>query len=92
MDWSPTRCRSSGDLERAERHAREDVPHAKTVWLRFGSWNAAIEAAGFEGRAAGWSAFNAPAASGVTCACGNPLLVETAEAVCGFCAAEVVAA
>jgi hypothetical protein len=33
-----------------EMSAREDLPHASTYWKRFGSWNAAIEAAGLTPR------------------------------------------
>ena len=51
-DWNSTQARDFlGDTERAQRftrlHADGRIPWHTTVVLAFGSWNAAIEAAGF---------------------------------------------
>lgn len=51
-DWGPSSARSRGDEARA---ARFEAAHGKWPWFtivvrRFGTWNAAIEAAGFSGR------------------------------------------
>lgn len=47
-DWSPALARAQGRPDRAERFKADGIyPYARTVTERFGSWNAAIEAAGF---------------------------------------------
>lgn len=52
-DWSPSSARHLGNPERAERFlsANGRWPWATKVHQRFGSWNAALEAAGFKPRA-----------------------------------------
>lgn len=53
-DWEPQQARLMNDETRAQRWLRENAagrwPSAHTTILRFGSWNAAIRAAGFEPR------------------------------------------
>jgi hypothetical protein len=54
-DWSPTQARINHDERRAAR-AEENIAAGKHPWAvsairAFGTWNAAIEAAGFEPRA-----------------------------------------
>jgi hypothetical protein len=55
LDWNPTRCRYLNDISRAERAEsllREGlIEWAATASRAFGSWNAAIEAAGYTPRA-----------------------------------------
>lgn len=53
-DWNPHHARILGDEERAQRYEREADrwPGFTSVFRRFGSWTAALEAAGFEGRSA----------------------------------------
>lgn len=49
LAWSPAQARrSSSDPEVVARFAGGDWPNAATVVRLFGSWNAAIEASGFE--------------------------------------------
>jgi transcriptional regulator with XRE-family HTH domain len=54
-DFYPSMCRRMGDehrARRAERHIREGyIPWFMSVVQVFGSWNAAIESAGFQPRA-----------------------------------------
>lgn len=59
-DWMPARARINNDEERARRFERADGywPCGETVHHRFGSWNAALKAAGFEPRAAHGGAGN----------------------------------
>lgn len=51
-DWNPFKARSMNDPERAERFEAADGhwPWMASVVEKFGSWNAAIEAAGFGAR------------------------------------------
>jgi hypothetical protein len=53
-DWAAALARDLGDEERARRYeAMTDVwPSHSTVFREFGSWNAAVEAAGFTPRPA----------------------------------------
>ena len=53
IDWSPSLARLRGFRERASRFDRGVWPYVTTVRGAFGSWNSAIEAAGFEPRAVG---------------------------------------
>lgn len=47
-DWNPSQAIALGHPEKAARFYEDNAwPHVNTVQLRFGSWNAAIEAAGF---------------------------------------------
>lgn len=61
VDWAPSHARSIGDEARAYRFESDGCwPWFTMAVLRFGSWNAAIEAAGFEpnertGAAKRWS-------------------------------------
>jgi hypothetical protein len=49
MDWAPAMARRSGRLDLIERASSAGVwPGVTTVQRHFGSWGAAIEAAGFE--------------------------------------------
>jgi hypothetical protein len=50
-DWDPYHARRLGDEARAARYEEGDWPHMGTAFNAFGSWNAAIEAAGFKARA-----------------------------------------
>jgi hypothetical protein len=52
-EWNPAMARRQGRPDRAERHAAGDWPFASTVVAYFGSWNAAIEAAGWRSRPPG---------------------------------------
>lgn len=54
-DWNPSLARGMGDAPRAERFIAADGrwPWFMTAVREFGSWNAAISAAGFEPRPAG---------------------------------------
>jgi hypothetical protein len=52
-DWNPAMARRQGRPDRAERHAAGDWPFASTVVRYFGSWGAAIEAAGWHSRPPG---------------------------------------
>jgi len=53
-DWAPARARANNDDERAIRWENDDRwPYATTVVAEFGTWNAGIEAAGFNSRFAG---------------------------------------
>jgi len=52
-DWNPALARRQGRPDRAERHAGGDWPFYSTVVLYFGSWSAAIEAAGWHSRPRG---------------------------------------
>lgn len=54
-DWDPTVASRLGDPERADRFrsAGGHWPSRNAVYRVFGSWNAAVRAAGFEPRAAG---------------------------------------
>jgi len=52
-DWNPAMARRQGRPDRAERHAAGDWPFASTVSRYFGSWSAAIEAAGWRSRPRG---------------------------------------
>jgi Homing endonuclease associated repeat len=48
-DWNPAQARAKGHTERAERFYRDgDYPRTSTVQTTWGSWNALIQAAGFE--------------------------------------------
>lgn len=47
-DWDPTKARKQGNEGRALRWERGTWPRSSQVIRRFGSWSAAIEAAGFE--------------------------------------------
>ena len=49
-DWRPATALRNGQPERAERFAQGLWPHASTVLKRFGRWNDAIYAAGYEPR------------------------------------------
>jgi Homing endonuclease associated repeat len=53
-DWNAWQSRALGDEERARRYeaGKGRWPCHQKVYQEFGSWNAAVEAAGFEGRAA----------------------------------------
>jgi DNA-binding MarR family transcriptional regulator len=57
LDWSPTEARKRGftvQADRAERLIAEGrIPWVTVAHNRFGSWNAALEASGFEPRAKG---------------------------------------
>lgn len=54
VDWNPPQARAIGHPEKAERFERDQAwPWVNTVQRYFGSWNAAIEAAGFEPRRTG---------------------------------------
>lgn len=61
-DWNPTQLSNFDDVERwerADRLIRERViPWFTSVVVRFGTWNAAIRAAGYEPRAAHGGAGN----------------------------------
>jgi hypothetical protein len=46
-DWEPSRARRTDQSRRAERFEAGDWPSAKTVQTAFGTFNAAIAAAGF---------------------------------------------
>jgi hypothetical protein len=52
-DWTPAIARRQGRADRAERHAAGDWPFYSTVVKYFGSWAAAIEAAGWRSRPRG---------------------------------------
>lgn len=52
-DWNPTLARKRGQILRAERWEKGNFPWFSQVFREFGSWNAAIEAAGFEPRRSG---------------------------------------
>jgi Homing endonuclease associated repeat len=52
-DWEPSRARRNGHEWRVVRYARGDWPSARTVRKHFGTFNAAIEAAGFQPRRSG---------------------------------------
>jgi hypothetical protein len=53
-DWSTNQARALHDEERAARYQRENAagrcPRTVTVFREFGSWNTALEAAGFSPR------------------------------------------
>ncbi len=49
-DWRPATALRNGQPERAARFAQGLWPHASTVLKRFGRWNEAIYAAGYEPR------------------------------------------
>lgn len=51
-DWDPARARAVGEQWRADRWEQGAYPRAATVRRRFGTWNAAIRAAGYEPRPA----------------------------------------
>src|SRR4051812_36388343 len=53
MDWDPSRARRVGQDDRAERHAAGRWPTTKLVCDTFGTFNAAVEAAGLQPRRAG---------------------------------------
>lgn len=48
IDWDPSRARATGQDWRAQRFEEDRYVNAATVRRRFGSWNAAVRAAGFE--------------------------------------------
>jgi hypothetical protein len=52
-DWSPARARSAGQQWRAERYLAGDWPSVSTVIRRFGTFGAAVRAAGLEPRPRG---------------------------------------
>jgi hypothetical protein len=52
-DWSPTRARRAGQQWRAERYEAGDWPSVSTVVRRFGTFTAAVQAAGLEPRPRG---------------------------------------
>ncbi len=52
-DWNPAMARRQGRPDRAERHAAGDWPYYRSVVDYFGSWSAAIEAAGWHARPPG---------------------------------------
>lgn len=52
-DWNPTQSRHMHDEARAERFKEGGWPWATNIIATFGTWNAAIRAAGFEPRASG---------------------------------------
>jgi hypothetical protein len=52
-DWSPSRARRRGQEWRAERYHGGDWPSVSTVVRRFGTFTAAVEAAGLEPRPRG---------------------------------------
>jgi hypothetical protein len=54
-DWHPTLARRRGHTDRAEQYQQGRWPDITTVLRKFGSWNAAVEAAGFAPRKAGRS-------------------------------------
>lgn len=47
-DWSPSRARRQGDEEMVRRYLEGDWPSFGVVINHFGTWNAALAAAGFE--------------------------------------------
>jgi hypothetical protein len=55
MDWNPSMARARGRNDRARRHAEGDWPFYSTVVAYFGSWTAALQAAGWTGRPVGYS-------------------------------------
>ena len=54
-DWHPALARRLGQPDCAERFQQGDWPNLTTVLRKFGSWNAAVKAAGFAPRKAGRS-------------------------------------
>ena len=52
LDWEPSRARRMGQTWRAERFEADVWPSARVVCLQFGTFNAAMEAAGFTARRA----------------------------------------
>jgi hypothetical protein len=52
-DWSPARARRAGQQWRVERYHAGDWPSGSTVLRRFGTFTAAIEAAGLQPRPRG---------------------------------------
>jgi hypothetical protein len=52
-DWNVTKARYMKDVERVERFRAGSWPSAKAVIKSFGTWNAAIMAAGFTPRRSG---------------------------------------
>jgi transcriptional regulator with XRE-family HTH domain len=52
-DWAPARARRLGHEWRAQRYLAGDWPHLTTVLRRFGTFGAAVEAAGLEPRPRG---------------------------------------
>lgn len=55
VDWNPNLARRRDHLHRVERYETGNWPSHATVTYHFGSWNAAIEAAGFSARIVGWN-------------------------------------
>jgi hypothetical protein len=54
MDWNPPMARAVGRRDLSDRFYADDCwPHSNTVIAKFGRWNTAIIAAGFEPRAQG---------------------------------------
>lgn len=53
MDWDPVRATYQGHPDNAVRFRRGNWPTTNTVVRKFGSWNAAIAAAGHQPRAVG---------------------------------------
>jgi hypothetical protein len=54
IDWNPAMARANGHLDKVEKFYSEDAwPDLSTVQARFGSWSAAIRAAGFTPRPRG---------------------------------------
>jgi len=52
IDWDPARARATGKDGRAQRFVDGAYPNVAVVRRHFGSWNAAIRAAGYEPHAA----------------------------------------